>query len=149
MQEFLEAKRKQTTFASDLYCITINSVIMKTMKKCVLLLSTLLLLGTNVINAAPIDFGVGIIDPKPGFPGSSKGPTNTPSVDLDGNFLTFEEGHDDYTLCIVDANDIIVYSSYVPSTQTIINLPSTLSGEYQLRLIPDGSNIYFYGYVLF
>ena len=120
------------------------------MKKCVLLLSTLLLLGNNVINAAPIDFGVGIIDPKPGFPGSSKGPTNTPSVDLDGNFLTFEEGHDDYTLCIVDANDIIVYSSYVPSTQTIINLPSTLSGEYHLRLIPnDGSNIYFYGYVLF
>ncbi|MBO7139516.1 MAG: hypothetical protein J6W19_02920 [Prevotella sp.] len=50
----------------------------------------------------------------------------------------------------MDANDIIVYSAYVPSTHTIVYLPTTLSGEYQLRLIPnDGSNIYFYGYVLF
>lgn len=122
---------------------------MKTLKKFALFFSTLFLLGGTTISAAPIDFGVSIIDSKPGVPGSSKGPVNTPCVDLEGDVLTFDVGHDDYTLCIVDNDENIVYSIYVPSMLTIVTLPSTFSGEYQLRLIPNGGSIYFYGYVMF
>ena len=152
----MEAKCKSTTFASDLFFVlhrlTFNSEFMKkrTSKKYAILFSSILLLGGTTITATPIEFGVNIIDLKPGFPGSSKGPINTPWVDLDGHVLTFDEGHVAYALCILDAIDVIVYSAYVPPTQTTVNLPTTLSGEYQLRLIPNnGGSIYFYGFVLF
>ena len=118
-------------------------------KKLALLFSALLLLVGSTISAATIDFGVCIIDLKPGYPGSSKSPVNTPCVDIEGNVLTFDVGHDDYTLCIVDNDDNIVHSVYVPSMQTTVILPSSLSGDYELRLIPNDGNIYFYGYVMF
>ena len=52
------------------------------------------------------------------------------------------------TLELVDGNDEVAYSTVITSDTLV--LPSTLSGGYQLRLIPnDGSYIYFYGYVLF
>ena len=57
---------------------------MKKSVKLALLFSTLFLLGGTTISAAPIDFGVSIIDSKPGVPGSSKSPVNTPCVDIEG-----------------------------------------------------------------
>lgn len=87
-------------------------------------------------------------DDSPIIPLPGKGPVCVPTVCYDGFVMEFEENHNDYTLYIIDANDIIVYSVYVPSTQAIVYLPSTLSGTYQLRLEPDGSNVCFYGYIL-
>lgn len=121
------------------------------MKKILTIIMGFMLIGVDV-NASPLKIELELFrdDDTPIIPNPSKGPEEEPCVYQDDNVITFDQVHDGYTLCIVDANDIIVYSAYVPSTQTIVYLPTTLSGEYQLRLIPnDGSNIYFYGYVLF
>ena len=72
-------------------------------------------------------------------------PPKAPSLEQDGHSILFEDQHSDYTLCIVDDNGVIVYSCYVPSSVITVTLPSTLSGDYELRLYPDGSSIYFYG----
>ena len=119
------------------------------MKKKILLLSVLLATCAVNLPAAKVELGVGEIDPTSSWPGSSKTPVFIPSIDLEGHVIAFETGHADFTLSIIDENDNIVYSVYVPSSVTIVNLPTTLSGSYELCLYPDGSNIYFFGFVLF
>ena len=50
----------------------------------------------------------------------------------------------DYSIDIVQSG-IVVYSVDVDATTTSVELPSWLSGEYELQLHPDGSSYYFYG----
>ena len=119
------------------------------MKSIKLFLPCLLLFGATQLSALPVDLTYGYDDHSGTMPDYPKAPPRIPAIDLQNNTITFEGSHVNYTLQIFNEDDDIVYSVYVPSTQTTVNLPSTLSGEYQLRLIPDGSNIYFYGYVLF
>ena len=108
------------------------------------MISALLLLGLVKSSAAKVDLNVNIIDPKPGWPGSGKGPVLTPYVDLDGNVLTFDTGHDDYTLCLLDEDGQLVYSAFVPSAMTTAILPSWFSGDYEIQLL-TGGNYYFFG----
>ena len=119
------------------------------MKKKFLAFAFFAMAGMNLAEAAKVTFSVGIYDPTPGTNPLPRNPIPLPNVDQDETTITFKEGHDDYTLSVVDSNDNIVYSVYVPSSVTSIILPSTLSGNYELRLYPDSSNIYFYGYVMF
>ncbi|MBR2236646.1 MAG: hypothetical protein IJ887_02050 [Prevotella sp.] len=114
-----------------------------------ILLAFLMLGMVNHAWSARVILTQGYFDPKPTTKPVPKSPEIIPEIDLDDNVLTFDVGHEDYTLCIVDMNEDIVYTVYVPSCLTTVNLPATLSGTYQLRLIPDGSSIYFYGYVMF
>ena len=75
-----------------------------------------------------------------------KSPVEVPTVSIDGYTLFLDGNHADYTLELVDANDTVVYSTFVPSTVSVVMLPSALSGNYELRLYPGGS-YYFYGYI--
>lgn len=118
------------------------------MKK-LLIFFTVLLFGAFTASAATVNLGVGYDDHTGAGPGNSKTPVSIPYLDITGHVATFEADHPGFTLSIIDENDNIVYSVYVPSSVTIVNLPSTLSGDYELRLYPDGSTIYFYGYVVF
>lgn len=120
------------------------------MKKKILLFVFLMLGVVNFAWPMRVFLLQGYFNPKPTTKPVPKSPETIPEIDLDGNVLTFEVGHDDYTLCIMDDDDNVVYSVFVPSSQTIVTLPSTLIGEYQLLLIPYySSDIYFYGYVTF
>ena len=120
------------------------------MKKLLSAFFSLALLG-GVICAAPVkvDLDVCLDDDSPIVPSSGKGPVYVPDVFQDGMFFTLEASHPGYYLQLLDENGDIAYSLYVPSTQTTVSLPSTLSGNYELRLSPAGSSIYFYGYVMF
>ena len=117
------------------------------MKK-LLIFFTVLLFGTFTASAATVDLGVGFDDHTGAGPGSPKTPVCIPYLDITGHIATFEANHPDFTLSIIDENDNIVYSVYVPSSVTTVNLPSTLSGDYKLCLYPDGSTIYFFGYIM-
>ena len=111
--------------------------------------AALLMLGEVEMMAARINFSVGYVDPWPLMPKPGKNPVVTPYVDIDSRLITFKVSHDVYTLQLLDGNGDIVYSVYVPSSVTSVTLPSTLNGEYELRLIPNDGDIYFYGYVMF
>ena len=78
--------------------------------------------------------------------GNTKSPLLKPTGSIDGYTLFIDGINTDYTLELVDANDAVVYSTIVPSTVSVVVLPSTLSGNYELRLYPGGS-YYFYGYI--
>jgi hypothetical protein len=98
--------------------------------------------------SAEIGLNVGYIDPTIGQGGPQRGPVLVPEVGIEDYTLTFSTPCYGYTLELLDEDGDVVYTTII--TSTTVNLPSTLSGEYQLRLIPnDGSSIYFYGYVMF
>lgn len=58
-----------------------------------------------------------------------------PVVYIEDYTLSFEANHPEYVLYIKDEDDNVVYSTVVPSTQTQVVLPSTLSGDYQIELV--------------
>ena len=72
---------------------------------------------------------------------ASSGPTYAPPhpwyITQDDYVLTFTAFEEDYTLELRDENDVVVYTDYVPAGTTQVFLPSTLSGDFELRLVAD------------
>ncbi len=114
-------------------------------KLLMVLLFTFTLGGVNSVFAAPVVLHVDYVDPLPGIPGQSKDPTILPVVSLDGNVLTFESAHEDFTLCLFDEENNEVYSVFVPSSVSVVVLPATLTGNFKLMLVAD--TYYYYGYI--
>ena len=77
--------------------------------------------------------------------GHPKTPINPPTLYIEDYTLSFEVGHPDYVLNIMDEGGEIVYTTTVYSTQTEVVLPSTLSGAYEIELIMG--NWLFTGYI--
>ena len=92
-----------------------------------------------------IEFNVTEIDPSSGGPGHSKTPILMPTLWQNGYLLDFHGTHADYVLRILDATNNVVYFAVVPSYQTQVWLPTTLSGTYRIELI--SGNLLFYGYI--
>lgn len=98
------------------------------------------------VNAATVPLEIGYNDPTHGQGQPQRSPI--PSVSIEDFTLTFTTPCYGWTLELLDEDGDLVYTTII--TSATVNLPSTLSGEYQLCLIPnDGSSIYFYGYIVF
>ncbi|MCR5711848.1 MAG: hypothetical protein K6G46_05270 [Prevotella sp.] len=80
---------------------------------------------------------------------SGAGPTYAPPhpwyITQDDYVLTFTAFEEDYTLELRDENDVVVYTDYVPAGTTQVVLSSTLSGDFELRLVAD--TYYYIGYI--
>ena len=70
---------------------------------------------------------------------------NVPMVYIDGYTLILEGEHPDYMLQLVDSNDDVVYSVFVPAGTTTVFLPSTYVGGYTLQLL--WGDWMFYGWI--
>jgi len=81
--------------------------------------------------------------------GHPRSPIECPETGIDGYTLYLSDVGYDITLVLVGNDGENVYTTFIPSGTTNVQLPSTLSGDYELRLIPTDSSYYFYGYVLF
>ena len=92
-----------------------------------------------------IDLEAGIVDPTGSYEPPQKGPVLVPSVSLEGHTLYFATSCDGCTLRLLDENDVVVYSTIIPTGTTSLVLPSYLSGEYEIQIIQG--NIYFWGYI--
>lgn len=122
------------------------------MKKKAIILSLLLAIlpfDSVLINAAqvPVELQIEFDDPTADQGKPQKGPVHVPELSIENYTLTFSTPCYGWTLTLVDENDNVAYTTIITSDSLV--LPSTLSGDYQLRLIPNDGNIYFYGYVLF
>jgi len=125
------------------------------MRKTVLLLFTLLtctmMQAQGYIPKVRIDFGVqlnmGDIDDGPIGNPMPKSPANPPMVYIEGNVLFFDGDHSGYELTIRDDNGNAVYITTVTSTTATVILPSTLQGQYEIRLYSEES-YYYYGYIV-
>lgn len=117
------------------------------MKKKLLLaiLSLLLIWGvTSEANAqgTQVSLEVKKVDDKPVLPDIPRTPILFPTVWQDGYELEIEAPHAEYVLNIVSGTTV-VYSIVVPETVSLVVLPATLSGTYELQLIQG--NLCFYG----
>lgn len=83
-------------------------------------------------------------------PGSNIG-TNLPPrpwyITQDENVLTMSAFEDDLTLQLRDEDDTVVYSTFISAGTTQVILPTTLSGEFELRLVPFFATYYYRGYL--
>ena len=85
-------------------------------------------------------------DDTPIGPGYGKSPIRMPTAYLDGyTFTLADSSHPGYLLQLLDADGVVAYETFVPAGTTTVVLPSTLSGDYELRLVT--STFYFYGYI--
>ncbi len=66
-----------------------------------------------------------------------------PNTSLDENTLYFYNVDYDLTLVLLDEDGEEAYTTFVPAGTATVVLPSSLSGVYELQLLPGGS-FYFY-----
>ena len=86
----------------------------------------------------------GYNDPYPTIPDYGKSPVTVPEVWLDDHEVTFQSGHPQYTL-IIEQEGQVVWSTVVTTSMTSVMLPTWLTGDATLLLIPDDSIYYYYG----
>ena len=113
------------------------------MKKRLLFVCILLLSAMSTISAQHVDLGVRIDDVTGAGPGNNKSPIEIPYVWQDDHLITLSASHPEYVLNLVDSNDTVVYSVIVPATVSLVQLPASLTGTYELQLIQG--NLCFYG----
>ena len=98
-------------------------------------------------SSLPVTLQAGYNDPTEDQGKPHKAPVLVPEVSIDGYTLYLTTPGSGYTLTLIDENGELAYETVVPSGTTTLTLPSWLSGEYEIRLQPSGSSIYFYGWI--
>lgn len=100
-------------------------------------ISTLALAGQIHLTASIIDQGSTGND-------APRSPIHVPSASIEGYTFTVSP-HPDYVLQLVDPDDpdTVYFETVLPEGTVSIDLPSNLSGEYEVRLI--WGNWYFFG----
>lgn len=116
------------------------------MKK--LLLFAILLLGVGTFafgQHGPITMH--IVDQTPMGNGPTYAPPRPWYITQNENVLTLPAFDESFTLQLLDEDETVVYSTYIPAGTTQVVLPSTLSGDFEIRLIPFNAIYYFRGYL--
>lgn len=72
-----------------------------------------------------------------------KNPITPPEVVLEDHTLTFDSSCHGLTLQLVNEDGDVEYTTIISSSTMV--LPSSLEGEYEIRIICD--DYYFYGYI--
>ena len=119
-------------------------------KRFLFLLLTALLSMTSIssmANPVNIQLSAEIIDPKEEQDNPHRGPILIPNVSIDGHTLYLYHVGYDLTVVLLDEDGEAAYTVYVPAGTSAVNLPATLSGDYEIQLYPDDSSYYFYGWV--
>ena len=126
-----------------------NNLILVIMKKRFLffVLTLALLPMSNVtVMAIPINFNVGYENPQNPLDDDKRSLTLVPEVGIEDYTLTFYTPCDGCVLRLLDENDIVVYSTIIPTSTTELVLPSYLSGDYEIQIVQG--NLYFRGYII-
>lgn len=74
--------------------------------------------------------------------GNTKSPTPTLFIEQDGRCLTLPVFDSTIVLQLIDDNDDVVYTVVVPAGVTTVTLPSSYTGDYQLRLVVSDASYY-------
>lgn len=115
------------------------------MKKCLLVF--ILFVGGVSLSSA---FGgqnipMHIIKDDPMSDGKTYMPPRPWYITQDEHELTLPAFEDDYLLELRDSDNSVVFVYYVYAGTTTVDLPSMLSGEFELRLVPFSATYYYRG----
>ena len=120
------------------------------LKKLLLLTVSLLWVTTMSAQHAPVtqyvQLQVHYFDPEGTTLGERpRGPEDPLTIGLEDHTLYMSNVDFDVTLQLKDANDNVVYTTFVAANTSTVVLPSTLTGEYKIELIDDERC--FWGYI--
>lgn len=136
---FAPEKASQLLFGTNL-----TNVIM--IKK--LFLTIAFFVGVNLSSLmAQQDIPMQIIDLSAGAGGNTRMPPRPWYIMQDDFTLTLPAFDYDYTLVLFDEEGVVVFSADYSAGTTTVTLPSTLSGEFELRLVPYAATYYYRGYM--
>lgn len=120
---------------------------MKKIIKCATLIG--MLFASSVIAAnVPVQLSP-IIDEGAASSNSTKAPIRPMTVWVDGNVITMQPAASDITIQLYDEDGELVFSGIYYEGTTQVVLPSSLSGTYELYIIPDDCYYYYWGYLMF
>ena len=108
------------------------------MKKIFLIVFGAFMMSTNVLAWERVPLTIYGDDNEPVGHDLPRGPIDSPTVYIEDYSLLFETDHPDYVLYIKDEDGEVVYTTTVYSVLTLIPLPATLSGDYEIELVYDG-----------
>lgn len=111
------------------------------------LVVAMLSLSNVRVSATPVQvpLQVGYIDPSYEQDEPQRGPILVPEVSIDGYALLFGTNCDGCTLRIVNEDGDVEFSTIIPTGASILYLPSTLSGDYEIQFIQG--QWCFYGWI--
>ena len=113
-----------------------------------LLLTIAFFVGVNLSSLmAQQDIPMQIIDLSAGAGGNTRMPSRPWYITQDDFTLTLPAFDYDYTLVLFNEEGIVVFSADYSAGTTTVTLPSTLSGEFELRLVPYAATYYYRGYM--
>ena len=113
------------------------------MKRTFLSILIAMLGGVSFLKAQPVDLTYD--DNTSTTPGGNRTPTCSWTIDVTENVISMKSTLCDYTLCLYDEDGEVVYTVFVPAGTTQVILPTTLSGDFELRF--ETSTYYYYGYI--
>ena len=135
-----------STFATDKACHINKLIKLKIMYKKIFL-AIALFFGVGVTSLWAAQIPIYIINPGSMSNGSTYAPPRPWYITQDENVLTMSETPEDYTFVLLDEDGEIVYTDTLFSGSTMFILPSTLSGNFEIRLMPFASTYYYRGYL--
>lgn len=112
-----------------------------------ILLSIALFLGVGVTSLWAAQIPMNIIVKGGVGNGHTYAPARPWYISQDDYAFTLAATPEDYTLVLLDEDGEIVYTDTLPSGSTMFVLPSTLSGSFEIRLMPFASTYYYRGYL--
>ena len=116
-----------------------------------LILLVLLIIGeaffSNAYGSIHQSIPMQIIDESEPGSGNTRIPPRPWYITQDENLLTLPAFDYAYTLVLLDEDGVVVYSADYSAGTTTAVLPSTLSGEFELRLVPYAATYYYRGYM--
>lgn len=110
-----------------------------------LFFSTQQMSAQNGMHILDVQLQVRYLDPTPSQVGRPRGPEDPLTIGLEDHTLYMSNVNFDVTLQLTDANDNVVYTTFVAANTSMVVLPSTLTGEYKIVLIDDERC--FWGYI--
>ena len=113
--------------------------------KNIIIINIFVLLGFGCVNALsatksvfPITFVVHWDNPSQLQNPPAHLPAYSPNVTLEDHTLHFYYDHPDCTVQLLEDNDVVFEVPFFPYTANNSNLPATLSGQYELRIVEVG-----------
>lgn len=79
--------------------------------------------------------------------GIPRAPRRPLVITQEDNVLTLPAFDVNVTLRLIDDEGDVACTLFVPAGTTSVTLPSWLSGDYEIQLVPEDSSYYFYGYI--
>ena len=99
-------------------------------------------------DGAPLNFSISMSGDNNGGNGNlpfPKSPILVPSVSQDSHTLYLYSGCIGTTIQLLDEDETVIFSHFIEENETLLALPSNLSGTYELQIIRG--NITFYAFI--